>query len=156
MPVDALPSPGLLRSGTTPAGPGTEATVETHTASGEHGLGQGREAQDARFRAREGVMACPFGEGLALLDARSNTYFSLDAVGTVVWRALGGHVPGGEVPNVAPATPTPAIPTPATLKLLCDAVANEFEVTAEACGSDIATLVTDLEAHGLCVREPRS
>lgn len=149
-----MPADTLSRFDMTTDEPGAceGATVQGTQVQGEE--------PDARFRARDGVMACSFADGVALLDARSNTYFSLDGVGTVIWQALGGAAPqpsphagldegwnGGQDESDASAAP-------ATLEQLCEAVVNEFEVTAEACRADIAALVTDLEAHGLCVREP--
>ncbi|WP_052341493.1 PqqD family protein [Salinarimonas rosea] len=38
--------------------------------------------------ASPSCVECDFGDGLVVLDLESNTYFRLDAVGTVVWRAL--------------------------------------------------------------------
>jgi hypothetical protein len=43
---------------------------------------------DSVLRVREGVMACPFGDGLALLDRASGTFFILDDVGTCIWNRL--------------------------------------------------------------------
>ena len=100
-----------------------------------------------RYRASAHVMACAFGEGTALLDGRTNTYFSLDPVGATVWEALQRDAapPGAAEPSRAAGCSLPE---------LCEAVAGEFDVTARDCRDDVASLVADLVANGLCEAAP--
>ena len=96
-----------------------------------------------RYRANPDIVACSLGEaGSALLDLRSNTYFSLDPVGEAVWAAL--------------SSPTDA---PASSHALCEVVAREFETTPNGCRDDIDRLLTELRLHDLigaiaCEAEP--
>jgi len=41
-----------------------------------------------RVAADSEVVACPFGDGLALLDLRSGQYFTTNAVGSFVWSRM--------------------------------------------------------------------
>lgn len=41
-----------------------------------------------RVAADPEVVACPFGDGLALLDLRSGQYFTTNAVGSFVWSRI--------------------------------------------------------------------
>ena len=41
-----------------------------------------------RIAADPEVVACPFGDGLALLDLRSGQYFTTNSVGSFVWSPI--------------------------------------------------------------------
>ena len=86
--------------------------------------------QAVRLQAAADVMASPLGDGVALLDLRSNQYFSLNAVGAALWQALA---------------------RPRSINDLCDAVADDFEVASDACRADVRALLGDLQRHGLVV-----
>ncbi len=73
-------------------------------------------------------VACDVDAGLAILDLRSNTYFSLDQVGADVWRHLS---------------------KPATVDDLAAAIAAEYAITPDQCRDDISRLIEDLSRHGL-------
>ena len=105
----------------------------------------GASAPAPRYRCSATVMACAFGEGIALLDANSNTYFSLDPVGAVVWNAMSRD--GGSASGV---DPSQTDPSSVALDELCDAVAAEFDVAPETCRPDIVALLGELRTHGLC------
>jgi hypothetical protein len=85
----------------------------------------------ARFRAAADCVCCPYGDGIAILDLRSNLYFSLNAVGAEVWRRLAA---------------------PQTEAELVAHVARHFGVAPGVCGPDLAALIEALAAHGLIER----
>ena len=41
-----------------------------------------------RVSATKDAVACEFGNGLALLDMRSNIYYSLNSVGAYIWELI--------------------------------------------------------------------
>ena len=85
------------------------------------------------YRAHPDIVACPLGEaGVALLDPRSNTYFSLDPVGEAVWATLSSDGAA-----------------PASLDGLSEAVARDFDVSPDRCRDDIDRLLSDLRRHEL-------
>ena len=53
---------------------------------------RGDAGETAIYHVSPDVLACPLGEGLALFDARSNTYFSLNRSGAIIWRRAGEGV----------------------------------------------------------------
>lgn len=74
------------------------------------------------------VVACELAGGAALLDLRTSTYFSLNAVGARVWEALA---------------------EPRTVKQVCDAVSETFDTDPKACEADVRAHLLSLEARGL-------
>jgi hypothetical protein len=85
---------------------------------------------DARFDAqlieaapRNFVVSTELGEGLALLDLRSNVYFSLSEVGTLVWDA---------------------IQEPTTRADLVRRITDVYDVGADECASDLDALLGEL------------
>ena len=73
-------------------------------------------------------VSCPVEDGVAILDLKSNTYFSLDAVGTSIWDQMSN---------------------PASLDDLTQAVSAEYEVAPEECRGDIQDLLKDMLQHGM-------
>ena len=73
-------------------------------------------------------VSCEAEEGIAILDLRSNTYFSLDPVGAAIWDRMAA---------------------PASLDDLTAAIAAEYEVAPEHCQRDISDLLDDMLTHGL-------
>ena len=71
----------------------------------------------------ESVVSTDLGSGLALLDLRSNEYFTLDAVGAFIWDKMR---------------------SPHSRRELIQAVIDEYETTAEDCASDVDALLKDL------------
>lgn len=84
-----------------------------------------------RYRTAPDCVSCPHGDGVAILDLRSNLYFSLNAVGAEIWARLA---------------------EPAAREDLVAHVARRFGVPADLCGPDIATLLEALAGHGLIER----
>lgn len=80
------------------------------------------------YRPKPDCMACEYGEGLAILDIHSNTYFSLDPVGATVWTALGDG---------------------ASIDTLVSAVVTEFDVSPGVCRSDVESFVSTLMKENL-------
>jgi hypothetical protein len=70
-----------------------------------------------------GVVACALDEGIALLDASRNIYFSLNASGAVVWQLIA---------------------SPCSIDEICEAVANHFDISADACRDDVVAMVDRL------------
>ncbi len=73
-------------------------------------------------------VSCTVEDGIAILDLRSNTYFSLDPVGTAIWGRMA---------------------TPASLSDLAAAISAEYDVSPEDCRDDIADLLADMQTHDL-------
>lgn len=69
------------------------------------------------------VVACPFGDGLALLDLRSGQYFTTNAIGAFIWNQM-------EAPIRAAA--------------LRDAVLAQYDIEADVCARDL-----DRHLHGM-------
>lgn len=51
----------------------------------------------APVRAVTGVMACEFGEGLALLHHDSGTFFVLDELGSFIWKRLADPITANDI-----------------------------------------------------------
>ncbi len=83
------------------------------------------------------VVGCTLGEGSALLNLRTNIYYSLNAVGAFVWEALSD--PLGE---------------PVSFASLVARVSQAYDAPADMVEQDLANLVTQLDAAGLvrCTR----
>lgn len=88
------------------------------------------DTSDARYAAASGALATKFGDGLAILDVATNTYFSIDTVGALVWESLD---------------------EPRTLDALVDRVTEEFDVDPARCRDDLVALLADLKANNLVV-----
>ncbi|WP_410216365.1 PqqD family protein [Paracoccus sp. (in: a-proteobacteria)] len=80
------------------------------------------------YIASPDCVACAVDDGVAILDLRSNTYFSLDPVGADVWQQLSA---------------------PSSLDDLATAIADQYMITAGECRRDIAKLLEDMTKHGL-------
>lgn len=83
---------------------------------------------DTRLRSAEAAVGCPLGAGTAILDMRSNVYFSLNAVGAFVWAQMD---------------------EPIALSDLCDRVEAAFDVDRPRCEADVRRLVAELVSHRL-------
>ena len=68
-----------------------------------------------------------------LLDLKSGVYYSLNEVGTEIWRLLGDS---------------------ATESELAAAVVSDYDIAADEAARDINELINDLSAEGLVVKEP--
>ena len=80
------------------------------------------------LRVAPGVHAREFDDETVLVDVRRGVYFSLNAVGTVVWKAIAEG---------------------ATLAAAVDAVVAAFDVTASVACADAESLVAQLCEAGL-------
>lgn len=80
------------------------------------------------IRAAPGCIPCPFGDGIAIFDTNSNSYFSMNAVGEFVWSMLD---------------------QPVTLPDIITRVAERYRIEPAQCEGDIRRLVDDLAAHRL-------
>lgn len=88
-----------------------------------------REAHsDMNYVASPECVSCAVEEGIAVLDLRSNTYFSLDTVGALVWSRMSA---------------------PASLDDLTETVRTEYEVDLDVCRRDITELLDNLLGHDL-------
>lgn len=79
------------------------------------------------MRPAEHAIACPLGEGVAILDTRENKYFSLNAVGAFIWERLGAKSPDE----------------------IAAEISKVFEVDPSICRSDMDALIIDLQNAGL-------
>jgi hypothetical protein len=74
------------------------------------------------------AVCCPLGDGVAILDAQKDNYFSLNEVGSVIWNL---------------------IETPVTLRVVAAAVVNLYDISFDLALSDVSALVAALAAEGL-------
>ena len=74
------------------------------------------------------VVVAPIGEELALLDFRSNAYFTLNEVGSTIWSALS---------------------EPRTVDEVAKIVAGHFEITQDLCRPDVDEMIDTLRSNGL-------
>ncbi|TPK74017.1 PqqD family protein [Mesorhizobium sp. B2-4-15] len=79
-------------------------------------------------RATGDAVACEFGDGLALLNLKSNIYYSLNGVGAFIWEL---------------------IQEPKSIADIRGAVLARYNVDAERCNADIDALLKDLAENGL-------
>jgi hypothetical protein len=84
--------------------------------------------RDATVVAHAQIVSCALGQGAALLDMQSGSYYSLNPVGAHVWTM---------------------IQTPRPLGDLVSSVCETFDVTRETCQSDLHRLIDELSAAGL-------
>lgn len=96
----------------------------------DHRPGPTGHGHDARWVAAPGVVTTELSEGLALLDTRTETYFTLNPTGAHVWSLLDR---GRTVPQLA------------------EALAQRFGAPPGACREDVAGLLDDLAGNGLVV-----
>ena len=80
------------------------------------------------YRVSPECVSCAVEDGIAILDLRSNTYFSLDPVGAAIWDRMAA---------------------PASLDELASAISTEYQVAPEECRRDIADLLDVMLKHGL-------
>jgi hypothetical protein len=71
------------------------------------------------------AVSCDLGDGTALLDLKSNQYYTLNKVGSFVWTL---------------------IQSPKTCEEICEAMMARYDVPASRCAADLSTLLTSLEA----------
>ncbi|WP_312887744.1 PqqD family protein [Mesorhizobium caraganae] len=78
--------------------------------------------------ASKDAVACEFGNGLALLDMRSNIYYSLNSVGAYIWELIREPKPIAEIRS---------------------AVLERYNVEPERCKADVDGLLKGLADAGL-------
>ncbi|MER8566690.1 MULTISPECIES: PqqD family protein [unclassified Mesorhizobium] len=78
--------------------------------------------------ASKDAVACEFGNGLALLDMRSNIYYSLNGVGAYIWELIQEPRPISEIRS---------------------AVLDRYNVDPERCKADVDGLLKGLADAGL-------
>ncbi|WP_027142859.1 PqqD family protein [Mesorhizobium sp. WSM3626] len=79
-------------------------------------------------RATKDAVACEFGNGLALLNLKSNIYYSLNGVGAFIWELI------QESKSIAD---------------IRSAVLARYNVDAERCKADVDALLKGLMENGL-------
>lgn len=83
------------------------------------------------FRSKPGVCTAAHGSALVLLDLESETYFSLDEIGTRVWTLL----------RQGCAT-----------TMIVEQLAHEYSVPVDRVGSDVRNLLETLLGLNLIIR----
>lgn len=91
-------------------------------------------AETKLFRANEDVVVCDLGEGLALLNLETSTYYSLNAVAAAAWEAL---------------------QRPITHEQLTDNICRKFDVARPTCVGDMNKLLENLSEARLVRAEER-
>jgi Coenzyme PQQ synthesis protein D (PqqD) len=79
-------------------------------------------------RATQDAVACEFGKGLALLNLKSNIYYSLNSVGAYIWELIQEPRPISEIYR---------------------AVLTRYDVDPERCRADVDGLLKGLADNGL-------
>lgn len=87
---------------------------------------------DELFVAQPGAVSCQLGGGLALLNLRSDTYYSLNGVGAFVWEL---------------------VQEPQSFSHLHREVLLRYDVDEERSRSDLVGLLAQLSGAGLLRRE---
>ncbi len=78
---------------------------------------------NTKLKVPEGVIQTELDDEIVLMHVESGKYYSLNAVGSAVWKQLS---------------------SPRSLSELCDLVVDEFEVDPETCRRDVEALLEDL------------
>lgn len=87
-----------------------------------------------KIAVEQEVVDCELGEGSALLNLKTNIYYSLNEVGAFVWSEMS---------------------RPVTFDQLCRRIEEEFNAGSAQVRSDLANLVCRMDEAGLvkCIRE---
>lgn len=85
-------------------------------------------AEETVISADPDVVSSSVGDGVMLLDLKQSRYYSLNAVGSLIWERLA---------------------EPSTVVQLTSAVLGEFEVEPQRCRADVESLVSKLHEAGL-------
>ena len=85
-------------------------------------------SDDDLVSATKDAVACEFGNGLALLNLKSNIYYSLNSVGAFIWEL---------------------IQEPRSLVAIQGAVLAHYNVDPERCRADVDALLKGLADNGL-------
>lgn len=85
---------------------------------------------DLAWMAADDIVTTELGEGLALLNLRTNEYFSLNEVGAFIWSVL-----------------------PRARGEIIEAIIEKYDVTADDCAGHVDLLLEDLRNAALA--EPR-
>lgn len=80
------------------------------------------------LKASPEVVACEFGEGIALLHLKSNVYYSLNSVGADIWEF---------------------IQSPSSKDEICKYIEEKFKIKKEVCRSDIEKILSEFEKYNL-------
>jgi len=83
---------------------------------------------DVLLKRAPQCMSCPFGAGVALLDLRTNVYFTVNTVGAAVWDLLA---------------------TPQSSGKIVEGICAIYDVPPQVAQRDVAALLADLARRGL-------
>ena len=78
--------------------------------------------------ATDSQTSCELHAETVILDFNKGAYFGLDEIGTLIWRQL---------------------QEPRTVRAVCDAVVEQYEVDPTTCEQDVIRLLETLQAEGL-------
>ena len=81
---------------------------------------------DLRITREEGWLSGWVGDDLVMMNARSSEYVSLSPTGARIWELL---------------------ESPRSIGALCEALAGEFEVTAEGAFGEVVEFLEQMEQH---------
>lgn len=85
-------------------------------------------SSDTKVYAKENIIGKEVGAETVLLDLDSGYYYTLDEIGSWIWKYFDGDLP---------------------LKSIADKISANFEVAKEQALSDLKKLVSDLDEHKL-------
>ncbi len=78
-------------------------------------------------------VSCDLGEEAAILGMKNSVYYGLNPVGACIWRLL---------------------QQPRTVREICDAIVNEYDVTEDRAESDLLQLLEQMAKEGLVELKP--
>lgn len=87
----------------------------------------------SHIRARPDLLSTEVDGEAVMMDVESGHYFTLDAIGTRIWKALADRV---------------------EVAALCRSLETEFDAPLAVIERDVLALLTDLEARNLITVEP--
>lgn len=91
---------------------------------------QDRNRISVSLKASPEVVACEFGEGVALLHLKSNVYYSLNSVGADIWDF---------------------IKNPASKDEIYKYIEEKFQIQKEVCRPDIDKIISEFKKYNLLV-----
>ena len=84
----------------------------------------------ARYTRADSAVSCALGDGAAILDTARNRYFSLNAVGSLIWEAL-----------------------PQSDEEIAGSLVARYAIDHERAISDVRAILSEFEREGLAARD---
>ncbi len=96
--------------------------------NGSSPMTEDRDPISQRLKASSEVVACEFGEGIALLHLKSNVYYSLNSVGADIWDF---------------------IQKPSSRDDIYKYIEEKFQIQKEVCRADVEKILSEFKKYNL-------